>query len=281
MDRRTMLVGSVAIGTGLMTSGWRKVLAQGESSGWQPLFDGNSLDGWTFYQEGVGTTDRLGAVSVEDGVLHFLGPRFKGDEAPSGHIATTAEWSNFHLRLDYRWGLTRFPPRTLQRRNSGILYHMAPDRDRLFPDCVEFQVEESDVGDAIMINTMALQGPVLGGTPLWPNYLPFLPREYEEPVQAGGIARQWFRHAGHFERLDEWNTLDLYAFDDQAAHLVNGRIVNTLYAMIRSDAAGNRVRLTSGRIALELEQAEILFRNVMIRRLSDASIERIRETGSD
>ena len=273
IDRRTMLTGAAA--ATLLGSG--TTIAAATTNGWRPLFDGSSLDGWTFFQDGGAMRDTEGAVAIEDGVLHFYGPAYRGTgKAAFGHIATVDSWSNYHLRLDFRWGVNRFAPRMLQRRNSGILYHLGAERDRLYPDGVEFQVEETDVGDAIMINTRALPGPLLGGTPLWPTYFPGLPQTYEAPVVAGGIARQWVRHAGDFETLEGWNTLDLYAFGDQAAHLVNGRIVTTLFGM----RTARGLPLTRGRIALELEAAEVLYRNVMIRSLSDADIARIRATGS-
>ena len=243
------------------------------SPDWRQLFDGHSLAGWSVFQQGVGDLDAHRAIRIENGELHFLGSMFDGPaQATFGHMATVEDFADYHLRLEYRWGERRYAPRDLQRRNSGVLYHLAPDRDRLFPDGIEFQVEEGDVGDAIMINTRALAGPLLGGTPLWPNYFPGLPTTYEAPIVAGGIARQWFRHAGPYERLDGWNTLDLYAFGDQAAHLVNGRIVMTLFAML--DRAGAPLR--KGRIALEFEAAEVFFRHVALRQLSSAEIERIK-----
>ena len=122
-----------------------------------------------------------------------------------------------------------------------------------------------------MVNTRALQGPLLGGTPLWPNYFPGLPSDYQKQIVAGGIARQLHPQSGPYERLDDWNMLDLYAFSDQAAHLVNGRIVNTLFKIIDRDGAPR----TKGRIALEFEAAEVFFRNVAVRELSTDEIARI------
>lgn len=278
VTRRNVIGGSLiaAFGVGLPSA----LLAKSADPGWTALFDGKSFEGWTFYQEGVGDTDRDGVVQIEKGMLHFLGPKHRGTNAAPGHIATKTAWQDYHLRLEYRFGAQRFVPRALQRRNSGLLYHMGPERDRLFPDCVEFQIEEGDTGDAIMVNTMALQGPLLGGTPLWPNWIPAFPNDYQVPINAGGYRRQWHRHAGPYERLDDWNTLDLYAFGDQAAHLVNGRIVNTLFKMLREDAGGARTPLISGRIALEFEWAEVMFRNVMIRPLDAAAISSLTRQGS-
>jgi hypothetical protein len=76
------------------------------------------------------------------------------------------------------------------------------------------------------------------------------------------------------------NTLDLIAFGDQAAHLVNGRIVNTLFKMALPGADRMRTPLTRDRVALEFEQAEICFRDIAIRPLSADDIAMIRKQGS-
>jgi hypothetical protein len=275
MDRRRFIGGAAAALVGGLIAPARLPAASPSAPpiAWKPLFDGHSLDGWTIFQQGVRNRGAHAAVRIANGMLHFLGPEFDGpDSTAFGHIATTATYANYHLQAEFRWGQRRFAPRDLQRRNSGLLYHMAPDRDRLYPVCVEFQIEEGDVGDAIMVNTRARQGPLLGGTPLWPNWFPGLPDAYHEPIVAGGIARQWHVHSGPYERLDAWNTIDLFAFDDQAAQLVNGRIVNTLFAMI--DRNGHP--LNCGRIALEFEAAEISFRNVRIRDLPPEETARIK-----
>lgn len=284
-SRRSILQGlaAAAASTAVPLTANRAVArAAASASPWRALFNGRDLDGWTIYQDGEGNRDAHDAIRIEKGVLHMLGSSFTGPDvngsvrASFGHIATKSVHGNYHLRMEFRFGERRFAPRGWQRRNSGLLYHMAPELDRLFPDCVEFQFEEGDIGDAIMVNTRALQGPLLGGTPLWPNWFPGLPADYAEPVKAGGIARQWHRHAGQYERVDEWNTIDLVAFEDQAAHLVNGRIVNTLFRMIGHDGQP----LDRGRIALEFEAAEVFMRNVMIRDLAAEEIALIRKQGS-
>lgn len=274
IDRRVLIGGGAAVLAGSVIAPARLPAATPvPEAAWRALFNGRSLDGWTIFQQGVGNHDAHHAVVIENGVLHFLGTAFDGPaSATFGHIATAETHADYHFQLEFRWGKRRFAPRDLQRRNSGVLYHMGPERDRLFPDCVEFQVEEGDVGDAIMVNTRALQGPLLGGTPLWPNWFPGLPKTWQEPQIAGGIARQWHVHAGAYEHLDDWNTLDLYAFGDQAAHLVNGRIVNTLFSLTGRDGSP----LKAGRIALEFEAAEVFFRNVRIRDLGTDEIARIK-----
>lgn len=241
---------------------------------WTPLFNGRDLDGWTFFQDGVGQADTTKAVSVGNGVIHMLGPKHSGTAAPGfGHIATTREYGDYHLRLQYRFGEARFEPRLLAKRNSGILYHMFPARDRVWPNSIEFQLQESDVGDAILINTRCWPGADLGGTPAWPVNASFAARPTFPPPAnpRPAIERQSLKKNGSgFERLQDWNTIELIAYGDRAAHLVNGRIVNTIYDIVGQEVTDRNVYrpLTRGRIGLEIEGAEVMFRNIEIRLFS-------------
>jgi Domain of Unknown Function (DUF1080) len=241
----------------------------GGAGPWIPLFNGKNLDGWDYFQQGVGFKDTTNAVTVHDGMIHMLGPQHTGGDAPGfGHIVTPREYGNYHLRVEYKFGEKRFEPRLLAKRNSGLLYHTFPERDRVWPNSVEFQFEESDVGDAILMNTRCWPGANLGGTPAWPNQGGVAPRStftISEPRQP--IERQHLYKNGNFEKLGDWNTIELIAIGDKSAHLVNGRIVNSLYEIVGQDVNDRNVYrpLTKGRLALELEGAEVFFRKVEIR----------------
>ena len=281
LHRRHALGILAAGGATLALPAWTHASAQ-DGTGWRPLWDGRSLDGWTFWQDGVGAVDTMGVVSIRDGELHFHGDGYAHDTAPPGFIATVADHGNYHLRLQYRWGERRWAPRGWLARNSGLLYHLGPQRPGLlFPEGIEFQMQEGNCGDAMLIDALGVQGPPLGGTPMWPNWIPAFSDVPIEPTRFGGYARRWLPRLTDFERPGEWNTLDLVCFDDQAAHMVNGRIVNTLFKLARELPDGTRQPLTAGRIALEFEWAQIAFRQVMIRDLDQAAIATIRRQGSD
>lgn len=237
--------------------------------GWRQLFNGRDLSGWTYFQDGVGDRDRDGVAVFDKDVLHILGPRYHGPErAGMGYLATAQEFENYHLSLEYKWGVRRYDPRTIWKRDSGILYHVPPGREFLWPDCVEYQIMERSTGDAIPVNHRAIQAISLGGLPSWPNDVPGNSR-YAPQVDAGGNLRQWIRADGNFDTLDGWNTVELISQGDKAAHIVNGRLVTALYGLQAQDPLDRSryVRLTRGRILLQIEGAEILFRNVKIRPL--------------
>lgn len=240
-----------------------------DAEGWRPLFNGRDTSGWTFFQDGVGAQDRDGVVDIHDGMLHLLGPRYRGlAKAGMGYLATDREYENYHLSLEYKWGTRRYEPRTIWKRDSGILYHTPPGKERLWPDCIEYQIMERNTGDALPINHRAIQAISQGGLPAWPEDFAGNTR-YAPQVDAGGSLRQWIRADGSFDTLGGWNTVELIAQGDKAAHIVNGRLVTALYGLQQQDPADRTryIPLTRGRILLQIEAAEILYRNVKIRPL--------------
>lgn len=241
----------------------------GENEGWQPLLNGRDLTGWTFFQDGTGSQDRDGVIGFHDGVMHVLGPEYTGPAAARmGYIATEQEYGDYHLSLEYMWGPRRYEPRTLWKRDSGILYHVAAGRDFLWPDCIEYQIMELSTGDAIPVNHRAIQAISQGGLPAWPRDFPGN-TQYAPQSNAGNTLRQWIRADGNFDTLEGWNTIELIARGDSAAHIVNGRIVTAMYGLQAQDPADRSryVPVTKGRILLQIECAEIMFRNVKIRAL--------------
>jgi hypothetical protein len=101
----------------------------------------------------------------------------------------------------------------------------------------------------------------------------FLPGEQGgESYVLGGKGIAYLRHlAGEFER-DGWNTAEILARGDTVTHILNGRVVSkgTGVRLVDPDKPGPPPPVTRGRIALEIEAAEIYFRNVEIRPLDES-----------
>jgi hypothetical protein len=47
----------------------------------------------------------------------------RDESANAGRIITQREFSNYHLRLQFKWGQKRWPPREREVRDSGLCYH--------------------------------------------------------------------------------------------------------------------------------------------------------------
>src|ERR1041385_4457392 len=85
--------------------------AETNNAGWQPLFNGTNLDGWYLWLQGEKNQDPNHLVQIHDGALHMYKDAVEGSPQPSGYLATEKEYSNYHLRLEYKWGAKRFAPR--------------------------------------------------------------------------------------------------------------------------------------------------------------------------
>jgi len=74
---------------------------------------------------------------------------------------------------------------------------------------------------------------------------------------------------GNFELLDQWNTVEVIWQGDRAAHIVNGRTVNVATRLQQPDPQnpGQFIPLTRGKIAIEIEYAEIWFRRIEVKAL--------------
>jgi 3-keto-disaccharide hydrolase len=71
---------------------------------------------------------------------------------------------------------------------------------------------------------------------------------------------------GDFE-VDGWNTAEVVARGQNTIHILNGRVVSQgkNIRLRESQTDETTTPITRGRIALEIEAAEIFFRNVEIR----------------
>ena len=88
---------------------------------------------------------------MEQEMLHILGNEMTGEPMEPGYIATNQEFENVHIRVEYKWGVKRFPPRSESKRDNGILYGLVGE-DKVWPRMVECQIEEGDVGDYFLVD---------------------------------------------------------------------------------------------------------------------------------
>lgn len=73
---------------------------------------------------------------MKDGILHITG-------ASSGYLRTKKSYSNFELKLEWRW--------TETLGNSGVLVHIQP-KDTIWPTCFQVQQKANLAGDIICMN---------------------------------------------------------------------------------------------------------------------------------
>jgi hypothetical protein len=231
---------------------------------WKPLFNGRDLSGWQIVIKGQKPgqdPDKL--FQVHDGEIHGYKDAPAGSQQPYGFICTDREFSHYRLRFEYRWGEKKFKPRLNLPRDGGMLWHVVSPESvhGVWPRCVECQVQENDTGDLITVET-ACQ------TWLNPNEKVEKKQNptYCEP-EKGGVEREnkWYINANKTcDRLTGWNTVEVVVRGaDEAQYIVNGEVNQRLTKIRRPEGEG-WVPLGKGRIAFQLEGAEIFYRNIEI-----------------
>ncbi|AEU37815.1 3-keto-disaccharide hydrolase [Granulicella mallensis] len=283
MNRRHLLKtgASFALGCAVLP---HRSLAQTKSlplppagaDGWVSLLNGRDLTGWYTMLEksGKSVAEAKKMVTMEEEMLHILGNQVTDEHFEPGYLATNQEFENVRIRLEYKWGMKQFEPRSLSKRDNGLLYGLV-GADKVWPTCVECQIEEGDVGDFFLVSGVrGIQGDHGAGL-----FAQGVSREHGFPTVNGARAAKGqpaaepvtgrLKKDGNFENLNDWNVVEVIWQGDQAAHLVNGRAVNSISGLQQPDPQnpGKFIPLTRGKIAIEIEFAEIWFRRIEVKSL--------------
>ena len=190
-----------------------------------------------------------------------------------GGLTTRESFSNYHLRVDVKWGDKKWEPRLNLPRNSGVLYHCTGPHGAFWNTwkrCLEFEVAEQDFGDLYPLGGARAEVAVRR-TPTGWVYDP----AGESTVFGAGAkvpgGNRAAHHPGNFEHpAGEWNTLELFTLGRIAVHVVNGQVVNVIRNIaILEGTPGVEAPLTGGQLQLQSESAEVFYRRIQIRSISE------------
>src|SRR5262249_13064492 len=138
---------------------WAQTTQPAAAEGWRPLCNGKDLTGWyTFLQGEKKGEDATHVFSVDpDGAIHVYASNAPTTRPTVGYLATNEEFSNYRVRLQYKWGDKRFGARPTAKRNAGLLYDIVgPDAVRggqVWPHCIQCQIQDGITGDIIAMGT--------------------------------------------------------------------------------------------------------------------------------
>ena len=209
-----------------------------------------------------------GVFSVDDSggtpVLRISGEIY-------GCVLTKKEYENYHLKMKVKWGDMKYVPRLEKLKDSGILYHSqgecGVDYWRSWMLGQEFQVMEGHMGDywsiansAIDIRAFIPEGSM---NAVASPKQPFLYMGTGSPYSGFCL-----RSADYESDPGEWTDLELISFEGQSLHIVNGHVVMIL-TNSRYVADGSTVPLTKGKIQLQSEAAEVFYKDIMIRDITE------------
>lgn len=265
----------------LIGGAWLLALSSGVMAGeWQSLFNGRDLQGWEAYisyqpetnahdlkskhkPRGVGQ-DPKQVFSVVDGLLRVSGEEWGG-------LTTDAEFENFHLSMDMKWGEKKWPPRLDAKRDSGILYFAAGPHGAQSDHWMrshEFQIQEGDCGDYHSLDGVGVDasvGPANEGNWHFYRYDPSLPLTRD-------IAARILKRGDYEKPSGEWNTLEVIADGHTLIHKVNGHEVLRAHNSWQL-SGGRKLPLVRGKIQIQSEGAEVFYRHIRIRSLDKPAAE--------
>ena len=259
--------------------------ADAAQDAWVPIFNGRDLAGWdTFLGKPHATTDMPGLSRQPDGTYAAVvglnrDPRgvftvVEVDGAPAirisgetyGALISQAEYANYHLRFQFRWGTRRWPPRPEAPRDTGCCYHSVGPLGASYGFWMrsfEFQIQEADVGDFYSLDGVIVD---VTATPTDPANPKSDLRYSPTASQIVGSTRRVIKAATVERPLGKWNTLDLYCLGQTSVHVVNGRTMVVLTGL-RQKVGTGEVALTRGKLQFQSEAAEVFYRAMAIRPL--------------
>jgi len=186
-----------------------------------------------------------------------------------GLLESREAFGNYHLRLQFKWGEKKWPPRDKPGtpRDSGLLYHIhsAPGYAwQTWPRAFELQIQEHDVGDLYAVSSEI-------SVRCRPQTLPdgktghvYDPQgEWQVFSQLPGKEGRCVKQPDNEKPNGEWNTVELICLGEDAIHVVNGKVVMRLHAPRRLDGP-QPAAVTSGQILLQSEGAELYYRAIEV-----------------
>jgi hypothetical protein len=224
--------------------------ASAAKENWVSLFNGENLDGWVVKVKGHELGENPGNIfRVEDGLLTVSYDAFEKFGGEFGHIFVDRPFSNYRLRLEFRFIGEQLPGGPdWAYANSGVMLHsqspQSMEINQDFPDSFEFQ----------------FLGQKEGGQN----------RRLGHLFRCGGVQAK--KNGEEIERrnspsshpaypLGEWVAVEAEVRGDELIrHIVNGEVVLE-YTHLRNKDGSPR---SEGYISLQAETHPVQFRNIEI-----------------
>ena len=169
------------------------------NEGWVPLFNGKNFDGWYTYLPSTGkNTDpkKVFKMGERDGP-HSRHPGDRTKSRSSAISRARKNSPNCRIRVEFKWGTKRFVPNNENKRDSGLLYFFNGP-DKIWPRALEFQIQETDVGDLWILEGSRITTKI--ETEGLPMYVLSGPLQYAEPWTHHQVRRfrrpERLEHAG-------------------------------------------------------------------------------------
>ncbi len=236
---------------------------------WQPLFNGENLDGWDTW---VGPLEEDGeAPGLNKDPLNLFSVvdldgekviRISGEVNAS--LATKEEFENYHLTMEFKWGDEVF-----KTYNSGLLYHSYGDFGvglGVWMSSHELQMKTGSIGDSYRMGKSYFEIPMVknaDGKYVYAKGGEVTPSIPDTETRVIGKDADYEKPAG------EWNTVELYCYGGSSVHVVNGNVNMVNHNSGKYLGEGNIEPLTKGKIQLQSEGGELFIRHVNVKPIKE------------
>ena len=251
------------------------------ADGWSPLWNGKDLAGWeTYIAPPEGKKEPVGLNKDPQGVFKVVevdgAPAIRVSGESYGTLATLEELESYHIRLEFKWGEKRWPPRANVGRDSGILYNSIGPHgvgSGAWMKSIECNIMEKGTGQwwSVAGAVCDVEGERVDAS-----------NEARVPYKMEGPGEHIIVHKKGGERFTasagdgvtpavdpekprgEWNTVEVISMGSTGIHIVNG-VVNLVLTNARFVEGGKVIPLTKGKIQLQSEGAEVFYRKIEVR----------------
>ncbi len=234
--------------------------------GWETMFNGKNLDGWTTKIHHYESGDNYGdTFRAEEGIIKVRYDQYEGDYKDRfGHLYFDTPYSYFHLSMEYRFvGKVHPGAPTFVEKNSGLMFHSQDPRTMLKEQNWPISVEMQFLAGIVQGKSRPTGNMCSPGT---------------DVVYNGKVdPRHCISSASETFFGDQWVKAELIVLGDSVVtHIINGKIV---LEYTKPRIGGGVVEgydpnfkrdgtvLKQGFIALQSEGQPMDFRNIKVKNL--------------
>jgi hypothetical protein len=235
---------------------------------WKSLFNGKNLDGWDTWLGRPNKEKDVVGLNKDPKMVYTVvtvdgKPAIRISGEIFGALTSKDEFENYHLKLEFKWGEKKWPPREKAVRDSGLLYHCVGPHgaaSTFWMRSQECQIQENDCGDYYSVagGIVDVEAEKQGGGLIWKK----------GGEKFTGVKGRIIRSKNHEHKTGEWNTIEVLCLGGTCVHRVNGH-TNMVMTNSRQVVDKKEVPLTRGKLQLQSEGAEVFYRSIYIKPIKE------------
>ena len=224
---------------------------------WQPLFNGKDFNNWNIFTKNGDPEGQKKVFCIDKGgIIHFFrdlpdGYALEDPNALHGSMISKRNYSRYILKFEYKWGKKLVNNYKKLQYDSGVYLHIS--EESAYPLGIQYQIRYNHLNDVSYVaelrgkferNWYSKDGVFL---------LPSAGGEAQStPNGVNSPSNDAFAHGPD----GKWNRCEIIVMrDEYVIYKLNGRVVNMV----------TDLNWSQGKIGLEAESGEIMWRNIMIK----------------